>query len=259
MIRLEFALRRLPGMSRADFQHYWRNTHGPLAAKHSTTLNIHRYIQLHTLDDPINDALAAARGGMEPAYDGVAELWWETPAALAAANTASGQAALEELLDDERRFIDLPNSPMWFAYEYPQVNPSEYVIAHEHSPLVKLFFCLRHLSHQSLTDGQHYWRTNHGPLIRSVAPGFRMQRYLQVHHCDDVPGINDMRAARGTVTPPYSGHAEAWFSRADLMTMANVPEAARAMEIAIDDERKFIDFGRSAMWIGKEHVFIDRR
>ena len=31
------------------------------------------------------------------------------------------------------------------------------------------------------------------------------------------------------------------------------------MEIAVEDERKFIDFSRSAMWIGKEHVFIDKR
>ena len=124
---------------------------------------------------------------------------------------------------------------------------------------MKLFFCLRHLPHQSLAEGQLYWRTNHGPLIRSVAPGFRMQRYLQVHYCEDVPGIKDMRAGRGTVTPPYSGHAEAWFSRADLMSMASVPEANRAMELAIEDEAKFIDFKRSAMWIGKERVFIDRR
>lgn len=258
MIRLEFALRRKPGMSRADFQQYWRDIHGPLVAKHSTTLNIHRYIQLHTLDDPINDALAAARGGMEPAYDGVAELWWTTPGQLTAAGGAAGQAALQELLDDEKNFIDLPNSPLWFAYEHPQVNPSEDIIAREHGPLVKLFFCLRQPIQQTLAEAQLYWRTNHGPLIRSVAPGFRMQRYLQVHYCEDLD-INPLRSARGTQTAPYAGHAEAWFSRADLMSMADVPEANRAMEIAIEDERKFIDFPRSAMWIGKEKMFIDRR
>ena len=41
--------------------------------------------------------------------------------------------------------------------------------------------------------------------------------------------------------------------------MANVPEAAKAMEIAIEDETHFIDFMRSSIFIGKEHVFIDRR
>lgn len=258
MIRIEFALRRKAGMSRADFQQYWRDVHGPLVARHSTTLGIHRYIQLHTLDDPINDALAEARGGMEPEYDGVAELWWTSPEALGAFNTEAGKASALELLEDEKNFIDLPNSPLWFAHEYPQVNPTEYMVAHEHSPLVKLFFCLRNVPSQTREECQEYWRTNHGPLIRGVSKGFRMQRYLQVHYCpNDSESL--LTEPRGTIVPPYTGHAEAWFDRADLMSMANVPEANRAMEIAIEDEAKFIDFKRSAMWIGKERVFIDRR
>ena len=57
MIRLVFALRRKPDVSMADFQPYWRETHGPLVAKSSVALNILRYVQLHTLDDPINDQL----------------------------------------------------------------------------------------------------------------------------------------------------------------------------------------------------------
>lgn len=258
MIRIEFPLRRKAGMSREDFQQYWRDVHGPLVARHSTTLAIHRYIQLHTVDDPINDALAEARGGMEEPYDGVAELWWETPEALQAFNTPDGQAAALELLEDEKNFIDLPNSPLWFAHEYPQVNPSEYIVATQHSPLVKLFFCLRALPDMPLDECQLYWRTNHGPLIRGVSTGFRMQRYLQVHYYPSELE-SALTGARGTTTPPYAGHAEAWFNRADLMTMANVPEANRAMELAIEDEAKFIDFKRSAMWIGKERVFIDRR
>lgn len=258
MIRLVFVLRRKSGMSRQDFQEYWKNVHGPLVAQHSTTLAIHRYIQLHTLDDPINEGLANARGGMEPEYDGVAELWWKSPDDFAAFGTEAGQAAALQLLEDEKNFIDLPNSPLWFAHEHPQVNPTEYMVATEHSPLVKLFFCLRPLPKQSVEDAQFYWRTNHGPLIRGVSTGFRMQRYIQVHAFNS--GLEaQLTGPRGTTTEPYYGHAEAWFSRADLLQMAEVPEAAKAMEIAIEDETHFIDFKRSAMWIGKEHVFIDRR
>src|SRR5271168_986154 len=138
MIRLTFVLRRRSGMSRAEFQRYWREVHGPLVARHSVTLNILRYVQVHTLDDPINDALAAARGGVEPPYDGVAELWWTTREALTATfGGALGKAAAAELLEDEKRFIDLANSPLWLAYEYPQVNPiPEDLVAREHSPLI---------------------------------------------------------------------------------------------------------------------------
>ena len=258
MIRIEFVLRRKEGMSREEFQDYWQNVHGPLVARHSSALNIHRYIQLHTLDDPINDALAEARGGMEQPYDGVAELWWETPDALNAFKSKEGAKAAQELLDDERKFIDLPNSPLWFAYEYPQVNPTEYMVATQHSPLIKLFFCLRPLNHQTVEECQLYWRTNHGPLIRGVSTGFRMHRYLQVHYCDNELS-ESLTESRGTLIPPYAGHAEAWFNRADLMMLADVPEASRAMQIAIEDEAKFIDFKKSAMWIGKERIFIDRR
>ncbi len=260
MIRLTFVLRRKPEMSRAEFQQYWRNVHGPLVAKSSTALNMLRYVQVHTLDDPINDQLAEARGGMEEPYDGVAEVWWPNRTALTSAlENAAGQAAARELVEDEARFIDLTHSPLWLNYEYPQVNPiPEEMVARESSPLVKIFFCLRHPEQLSLEQAQLYWRTNHGPVIRGVAQGMGMQRYLQVHYyADELEG--QLRASRGTTTLPYTGHAEAWFNRADLATLANIPEAKRAMEIAVEDESHFIDFPRSAMWIAKERVFIDRR
>ncbi len=260
MIRLVFVLRRKPGMSLGEFQQYWRGVHGPLVARHSTTLDIRRYVQVHTLEDAVNDQLAGARGKMEPPYDGVAELWWDNREALAASfGSTAGQAAGRELLEDEARFIDLPNSPLWFAYEYPQVNPTpEEMVAREHSALVKLFFCLRHPANLSLDQAQLYWRTNHGPTIRGVANGMRLKRYLQVHRCED-PIEQQLRASRGTRVAPYTGHAEAWFDRADLATIGNTPEGRRAMEIAVEDESKFIDFAHSAMWIAKERVFIDRR
>jgi uncharacterized protein (TIGR02118 family) len=259
MIRLVFVLRRKPGMSRAEFQKYWRETHGPLVASHSTALNILRYVQLHTVEDTINDQLAAARGGMETPYDGVAELWWNNREEITAnAGSEAAKTAGRELVQDEARFIDLPNSPLWFAYEYPQVNPTEEMVAREHSPLVKLFFCLRHPAGQSLEDAQLYWRTNHGPTIRGIAQGMRLKRYFQVHRCEEQLA-QPLRKSRGTVVEPYTGHAEAWFDRGELAAIATSPEARQAMEIAVADERKFIDFSRSAMWIGKERVFIDIR
>jgi hypothetical protein len=260
MIRLTFVLRRRREMSRGEFQRYWRETHGPLVARHSVNLNILRYVQLHTLDDPVNDQMAAQRGGMEPPYDGVAELWWTSREAFASTvGSATGRAGAIELLEDEKRFIDLANSPLWLAHEYPQVNPiPEDLVAREHSPLVKLFFCLRRPSNQSLEHAQLYWRTNHGPTIRGVAHAMGMKRYLQVHRYeDDIEA--QLRQSRGTQVAPYDGHAEAWFDRGTLGALASSPEAKRAMEIAVEDEGHFIDFRNSAMWIGKEHTFIDRR
>jgi len=76
MVKLVFCLRRRPEISRAEFHGYWRETHGPLVRRHAASLRNRRYVQLHTLEDPLNEALRGSRGGPE-AYDGVAELWWE--------------------------------------------------------------------------------------------------------------------------------------------------------------------------------------
>ena len=64
MIRLNFPLRRLPNLSRADFQKYWREEHGPLVASVARTLQMRRYMQSHTVDDALYDGLRAARTGM---------------------------------------------------------------------------------------------------------------------------------------------------------------------------------------------------
>ncbi len=259
MIRLTFVLRRKPELSLEEFQSYWRTTHGPLAAKHAEHLKILRYVQVHTLEDPANDAMAQARGGMEAPYDGVAELWWRSRDDLVSALASpEGQAAGAELLEDERVFIDLPNSPLWFNYEYPQVNPSpEELVARERSPLVKLFYCLRHPQDQKLEDAQLYWRTRHGPLIRAGAQAGRILRYVQVHRYEDELE-HGLRQSRGTTAEPYTGHAELWFDRAEQRG-GSTPEGAEGGRLAIEDESKFIDFKRSAMWMAKERVFIDRR
>ena len=185
MIRLTFLLRRKPG-------HLARRISTLLAGKPRSasgqTRDHPQYPALcpgRTLEDPINDQLAGARGKMETPYDGVAELWWTNRDSLMAGFTGAGREAGEELVQDEAKFIDLPNSPLWFNYEYPQVNPSEDLVAREHSPLLKLFFCLRHPANMSLEEAQLYWRTNHGPTIRGVSLAMRMRRYLQVHRYED--------------------------------------------------------------------------
>ena len=123
MLKLVFTLRRLPELSREEFQRYWLETHGPLVRKNAAALRIHRYVQVHTLDDEINGALRASRSAPEE-YDGVAELWWRTREDLVAAlATPEGQSAGRELLEDERRFIDLSRSPLWLGEEKPQVEP----------------------------------------------------------------------------------------------------------------------------------------
>ncbi|MFI5315790.1 MAG: EthD domain-containing protein [Myxococcota bacterium] len=117
MIKLSFCLRRLPNLSREQFQKYWFETHGPLVRKQAEALRIQRYVQTHTALGDAAESLRATRGG-PPAYDGVAELWWKSEADVAAAlATPAGQEAGRILLEDERKFIDLASSPLFWARE----------------------------------------------------------------------------------------------------------------------------------------------
>ena len=117
MVKLLFCLRRLPHLSREEFQRYWRERHAPLVASHAKALGIRRYVQRHTIDEPMYAGMGKPRGGTA-AWDGVAELWWERtqltdPAAIEAARRAG-----RELLEDEACFIDLPNSPVFFVDDF---------------------------------------------------------------------------------------------------------------------------------------------
>ena len=117
-VKLVFCVKRLPHLSREDFQKYWRERHGALVREAAPALAIRRYVQTHTAATPLNERLRAGRGAPEE-YDGVAELWFDSIEALAAAGgTPEGRAAGKRLLDDERRFIDLARSPLWLAEEH---------------------------------------------------------------------------------------------------------------------------------------------
>ena len=251
MIRLTFLLRRKHGQSLEEFQRYWREQHGPLVASFAQRLNILRYVQVHRTETPMNEKFAELRGGMEEPYDGVAELWWESEAKLI---EAGGREEGAILVEDEERFIDLQNSPLWFAHEYPQINPLERVVAREFSGVTKLYFALRAPPGMTEEAAQHYWRTAHGPLIRSMAGAGPMLRYMQVHRFESALE-QGMRKARGTLVEPYFGHAEAWL---DSLRRASGPAAAKQLRRMLEDERKFIDFSRSAAWFGSERYFIDR-
>jgi uncharacterized protein (TIGR02118 family) len=121
MVKLVFALHRLPSLSREEFQRYWLETHGPLVRSHAEALGIRRYVQVHTVDTPAQQLLRGSRGAPEE-YDGVAELWFDSVDAIGAATaTPEGTAASIELLEDERRFIDHARSPLWLAEEHPVV------------------------------------------------------------------------------------------------------------------------------------------
>jgi uncharacterized protein (TIGR02118 family) len=122
MMKLVYCLRRLPELSREEFQSYWRENHGPLVRERAAVLGIRRYVQVHTLDSPLNEAMRASRGSDSDIFDGIAELWWESAEDFSAgARTDEGRQAARELYEDEKRFIDFSRSMAFVAEENPFV------------------------------------------------------------------------------------------------------------------------------------------
>ena len=118
MVKLTFCLRRRPDLSFEEFSTYWGDVHAPLVAARAPLLGIKRYVQVRTADvAALHAALQRRNGGSPEPFDGIAELWFDSVESFTASRDPNAQAAAAELLEDERRFIDLASSPMWLGDE----------------------------------------------------------------------------------------------------------------------------------------------
>lgn len=118
MIKLVYILKRRADLTPDQFYKRWRGVHADLVAEVAEETRIKKYIQSHTIDTPLNQAFAESRG-MQPGYDGITEVWWDSLEDLQASMESSeGQEAYGRLLEDERDFIDLENSYIFLTNEH---------------------------------------------------------------------------------------------------------------------------------------------
>lgn len=92
MYKMIFGAKRRPGMSREEFAAYWTTTH---ATKAMCVPGMKRYV--------INLAPDLSGSGREMAYDGFAEVWFESEAAMRASARAP---ELRTVLEDEPNLFD---------------------------------------------------------------------------------------------------------------------------------------------------------
>ena len=85
-------LKRKPGMAREEFFRYWREVHGPLAAK---LPGLRRYVQCHALPS------AYAKG--DPPFDGAAQIWFEDLSAMQ--KVVESKEYREEVRPDVEKFV----------------------------------------------------------------------------------------------------------------------------------------------------------
>lgn len=117
MVKFIMCCTRHPDMTREQFQDYWLNQHAPLYMKFADTFKTKRYVQCHTIDTPLNEGIRESRGMMQ-AYDGVAEVWFESEEELISAmSSPEGQKLGAVLNEDENKFIDHKKSTAFIAKE----------------------------------------------------------------------------------------------------------------------------------------------
>jgi uncharacterized protein (TIGR02118 family) len=118
MIKLVYVVRRRSDVSPEEFRRYWLEEHGPLVKSIAPEHGARRYVQSHTIDTPLNDALVGIRG-MAPSYDGITEVWSDSLEALQAElSSEAGQQAFGRLGEDEAKFIDIGSSTMFLTEEH---------------------------------------------------------------------------------------------------------------------------------------------
>jgi uncharacterized protein (TIGR02118 family) len=118
VIKLVYIVAKRDDVPLDKFYSYWKNNHGPLVRSVAKAIKAKKYIQSHTIDTPVNAAMAEARG-MPPAVSGITEVWWDSMADLEAAMaTPEGQKAMQTLIDDESTFIDFSKSHCFMTEEH---------------------------------------------------------------------------------------------------------------------------------------------
>jgi uncharacterized protein (TIGR02118 family) len=118
LLKITFLMRRLPHLSREEFQTYYRKVHTRAAGPNATdALGMRRYVQLHALPEDVNDKFGESRGG-EPSFDAVAEIWLDSYEAYERDwNSEEGKKVLDLLLEDEKNFVDWSRSVIMMSKE----------------------------------------------------------------------------------------------------------------------------------------------
>jgi uncharacterized protein (TIGR02118 family) len=104
MIKSLTFLKKKPGLNKEEFLRYWKEKHGPLAAK--VVPGLKKYVQCHPVP------------GFESDIDGIVELWWDSPESFQAFLSWRQTDAAQVLKDDEEQFVDTRRWVRFVAEEH---------------------------------------------------------------------------------------------------------------------------------------------
>jgi uncharacterized protein (TIGR02118 family) len=125
--------------------------------------------------------------------------------------------------------------------------------------MVTLVFALHRRPELSEEEFHRYWREQHAPLVRKHADALGIRRYSQLHTLD-TPLTEAVRASRGCAPSDYDGVALVWFDGLDALgAAAATPEGLAAGAALREDEQRFLDLERCAIWLTEDHPVVEAR
>ncbi|MBN1692084.1 MAG: EthD family reductase [Dehalococcoidales bacterium] len=104
MIKSIVVAHRKAGLTREEFNKYWLEKHGPLAA--DLIPGVRRYVQNHYVTMP----------GMAYEGDGIVEMWYDDVAAWR--KSMEAVRASKELAQDGAKFCNLRDASVWIVEEH---------------------------------------------------------------------------------------------------------------------------------------------
>lgn len=107
MVKLTIAVKKKADISVEDFHDYWRTTHAELIKGLGISRYIRKYVQCHTA--------AEEYAAGEPAYDGTAEVWFDS-AADKEKFLADPEFA-EKVVPDNLKFADMEKTVFFLTRE----------------------------------------------------------------------------------------------------------------------------------------------
>lgn len=123
--------------------------------------------------------------------------------------------------------------------------------------MIKLVYCIARHPDLTFQEFSRTWLEDHAPLVRLYAEAIRCVRYVQSH--SQMPGVNDVLQASRAMPHGYDGITELWWhDYTAFQEGMERPEAIEAGRALKRDEARFIDFGRSTMFLTQEHEILHR-
>lgn len=222
MVKIVIFFKRKPGMTVEAFQEHWRTIHADIISR---LPGIRRYVQ--------NATLASGYRKGEPAFDAVAESWFDDTQAM---KSLARTPEYAKVLADEPNFID--------AASMGSIITDEHVIKDAPAPRdgVKSIDFVTHKNGMPIKEFFRYWREEHGALMKGLP---EVRRYVQSH---TRPSIYESGR-----TPAYDGVAMSWYdSTQALKEAAATPGFAKLRA----DVEKFVARERSPFVLTTERVVV---